>query len=435
MKHDVIIIGSGFGGLACALLLAQAGRSVLVLERHWQPGGCLQSFTRRGHAFDTGYHYVGGLAEGQPMHDVFTRLGLMQLPWHRLDVAGFDRVTIGGRTFMFAEGFDSFVETLAEDFPHEREALHRYAELLQGDDPAPDVNAYDWLHRNFHDPMLIDVVSGSCLKTELRRASLPLLSFLHSQRSYIQSSWRLRGDSGLIVRTLVDGIRQAGGDVLCRREVTELTERDRRLATAVCTNGEGYEADWFVSDIHPALTFQLVGECRALRPIFRRRMTTLENTAGLYTHQLVLRPQTLPYFNHNKYMYAQADVWDERTPRVMVSCRVPEDDSGYATLVDLLTPHATDPMPLAETVIPGLSGMVAERYVSTPQTWQRFTATPGGSAYGVRKDCRQPLQTMLSTRTPIANLLLTGQSVMLHGLEGVAMTALDTCSVIKKLRD
>jgi all-trans-retinol 13,14-reductase len=48
----------------------------------------------------------------------------------------------------------------------------------------------------------------------------------------------------------------------------------------------------------------------------------------------------------------------------------------------------------------------------------------------VRKDCRQPLLTMLSPRTPIANLLLTGQSVMLHGLEGVAMTARQTCEII-----
>lgn len=114
----------------------------------------------------------------------------------------------------------------------------------------------------------------------------------------------------------------------------------------------------------------------------------------------------------------------------MLSCRVPEDGSDYATLLDLLTPQATDPMPLAETVIPGLSDMVSEQYISTPHTWQRFTHTPDGSAYGIRKDCRQPLMTMLSPRTPIPNLLLTGQNVMLHGLEGVAMTAVQTTEII-----
>jgi all-trans-retinol 13,14-reductase len=38
--------------------------------------------------------------------------------------------------------------------------------------------------------------------------------------------------------------------------------------------------------------------------------------------------------------------------------------------------------------------------------------------------------TMLSPRTPISNLLLTGQNLMLHGLEGVSMTALLTCSEV-----
>jgi all-trans-retinol 13,14-reductase len=92
-------------------------------------------------------------------------------------------------------------------------------------------------------------------------------------------------------------------------------------------------------------------------------------------------------------------------------------------------------MVLAETVVPGLRDMVSEQYVSTPHTWQRFTHTPGGSAYGIRKDCRQPLFTMLSPRTPLSNLLLTGQNVMLHGLEGVAMTARQTCDIVLNINN
>ena len=69
MKYDVVIIGSGLGGLICARQLAQSGRSVLVLERQVQPGGCLQSYRRDNMDFDTGLHYVGGLAEGQPLYD------------------------------------------------------------------------------------------------------------------------------------------------------------------------------------------------------------------------------------------------------------------------------------------------------------------------------------------------------------------------------
>jgi len=86
---------------------------------------------------------------------------------------------------------------------------------------------------------------------------------------------------------------------------------------------------------------------------------------------------------------------------------------------------------LAETVIPHLRDMISEQYVSTPQTWERFTHTPHGSAYGIRKDSRQPLMTILSPQSPIPNLLLTGQNLVLHGLEGVVMTAQQTVDIVK----
>ena len=69
-------------------------------------------------------------------------------------------------------------------------------------------------------------------------------------------------------------------------------------------------------------------------------------------------------------------------------------------------------------------------YTSSPLTYRDYTGTPQGSAYGVRKDCGNALGTLLSVRTPIDNLLLTGQSLMLHGVHGVTMTALFTCAAL-----
>ena len=471
MKYDVVVIGSGFGGLVCASILSREGRSVLVLERQVQPGGCIQSYQRGGFSFDTGFHYVGGLAEGQNLHRIFASLGLMDLPWHRLDAEGFDQVTIDDQTYAFAEGYDAFVESLAVQFPQEREALQQYVRMLQQVDAVKfgssdayqlfGTSAYEFLSRTFHDPLLLNVISGTAMKMELRKVSLPLFSFAHGNSSFIQSSWRLKGDGNLLVGKMVDDIKANGGAVVCKAEVQELIEKDGRIAAARCSNGESYEGDTFISDIHPSQTFALVKESSVMKRIYRMRMSNMENTFGMLTVSLMLKPGMLRYFNHNKYVYRKANVWtfyEEDAPvgGIMISARVPEE-GDFVRQVDLLTPMPwnlceqwTDTtvgrrgeaylsmkegmadacIDLAETVLPGLSSMICGRYISTPLTYRDYTLTPNGSAFGVRKDCRSLVLTMLSSRTPLQNLLLTGQNLMLPGLEGVAMTSLLTCSEI-----
>ncbi|MBQ7419370.1 MAG: NAD(P)/FAD-dependent oxidoreductase [Prevotella sp.] len=471
MRYDVVVIGSGFGGLICAQLLSRAGKRVLVVERQSQPGGCLQSYQRDGMAFDTGFHYVGGLGDGQRLHRIFSHLGLMRLPWHRLDADGFDQVTIGHHTYAFAEGYSRFVDTLATSFPDEREALQRYVRMLQQSEQVPfgssdvyqfyGMNAYHYLKNTFKDPLLINVLSGTSLKMELRRETLPFFTFAHGNSSYIQSSWRLKGSGSLIVRALTDEIRANGGEIVTQTEVEELLERNGRLAAVRCRDGRVYEGLLFISDIHPVQTFEMVRESALLKGIFRRRIHAMENSFGMFTASLVLKPEMLRYFNHNKFVYLKPNVWTFHEDLggvggVMVSCRVPEE-GDYARQVDLLTPMPWDYckrweqtvvnrrgedyvamkemvagkcIRLAEQVIPGLSGMIEKCYTSTPLTYRDYNRTPNGSAYGVRKDCRNLLMTMLSPRTPIPGLLLTGQNVMLHGLEGVAMTALQTCAEV-----
>ena len=479
MKYDAVIIGSGLGGLECAHILSKAGMSVLLLERGTQAGGCLQSYRRHGLAFDTGFHYVGGLDEGQSLHSAFRHLGLLHLPWQRLD-NHFDRVTIGNQTFSFAQGYDAFVETLTVAFSAERDALNRYADMLkqcgeqQFDALNPqtgessvlsrlfETSAYQYLTETFHDPLLINVLCGTSLKMELRKESLPLFTFAHGNGSFIESSWRLKGDGSLIVNSLADGISMHGGEIICNAEVRELVEKDGKLVHAVCSNGEIYEGTIFISNIHPAVTCNLVKQSSRMKKVYRSRITHLENTFGMFTVSLRIKPQTLRYFNWNQYIYKEPDVWafhlkNNPVSGVLVSCRIPEDGSKYVQQVDLLTPMnwseceqwshtevgrrgedykamkkrvADECITLAERFIPGLRDRITGCYTSTPLTYHNYTLTPEGSAYGLRKDFRNPMITLLSPRTPIPNLLLTGQNLMLHGLHGVTMTALFTCAEV-----
>lgn len=477
MKYDVIIIGSGLGGLECAHILSKAGKRVLVLEKEAQPGGCVQSYRRNGLIFDTGFHYVGGLEEGQSLHAAFNMLGLMALPWKKLDDA-FDRILIGEEEFSFMQGYENFRENLQQHFPHEGEALQQYVQLLKQTEQtqlkllnpesasAPlalfETGAWQYLTHTFHNSMLVNVLSATSLKMELRKETLPLFTFLHGNASFIESSWRLKGPGSLIAGSLIQDIREQGGEIICRAKVEELIEKNGELTCARCSNGKVYEGKCFISDVHPAVTCSWIMPAESLRSIYRRRIGVLENTFGMLTVSLVIKPHVMKYFNWNQYVYRRADVWTFYQDAIsinglLITARPPEDESEYLRQIDLLTPLTWDKcmrwaqssighrgqdyqemkqrladecMELAARFIPNLNKMVEQVYVSTPLTYRDYTGTPEGAAYGIRKDYRNPMMTVLSPRTPLPNLLLTGQNLVLHGIHGVTMTAMYTCAEI-----
>lgn len=464
-KSDIIIIGSGLGGLEVALMMAKEGRKVLVLERQHQAGGCMQSYRRGRLNFDTGLHYVGGLEEGGQLYDAFESLGLMTLPWMQMDADCFEEIHIGGRTFRWPQGKKRFINAMKNYFPDEEKGLDLYGELLDCTDELwmQKTNAWEYLTSIISDPLLLQVLSApATCKMELRKETLPLFTYVHGIAPFIESSWRLAGDGNMLVSCLVEQIRAYGGEVLTDKDVVSLKEEDGRIVQALCADGTSYEADFFVSNAHPAVTCSLVGESALMKKVFRRRMGMQPNTFGIFTLHLQLRSSSLPYFNHNKLVFAEPDCWDMAVDKslavkgIMMSARIPEK-GGNVVNIDILTPMlwevveeydgtklfhrlkaykemkarvAEQCLALAETVIPGLGEMILKTWSSTPLTYKDYNLTPEGSAFGFRKDFSNPMMTIVSPKTQIPNLFMTGQSLMLHGLHGVTMTAAYTCQEI-----
>ncbi|WP_138497094.1 phytoene desaturase family protein [Nostoc sp. PA-18-2419] len=63
---DVVVIGSGIGGLSCAALLARYGFDVIVCESHSIPGGAAHAFERNGFKFESGPSLYSGLSSAGP---------------------------------------------------------------------------------------------------------------------------------------------------------------------------------------------------------------------------------------------------------------------------------------------------------------------------------------------------------------------------------
>ena len=75
---EIIVIGSGIGGLSCAAMLAHYGFDVTVCESHTIPGGAAHSFERNGFIFDSGPSLYSGLSDrpsANPLRQVLDFIG------------------------------------------------------------------------------------------------------------------------------------------------------------------------------------------------------------------------------------------------------------------------------------------------------------------------------------------------------------------------
>lgn len=77
---DVVVVGAGLGGLACAAALGKAGRRVLVVEAHTACGGCAHSFTRRApgggeYLFDSGPSIITEMGRLNPLQQALQYVG------------------------------------------------------------------------------------------------------------------------------------------------------------------------------------------------------------------------------------------------------------------------------------------------------------------------------------------------------------------------
>ena len=311
------------------------------------------------------------------------------------------------------------------------------------------------------------------MKMELDRETLPLYVYAQVNNSFIESSWRLgrdeetgEGGGALIINKLASQLRAFGGEILTGMKVNAIRVSEDGAVSCVEAGGgdssRPFSADWVISDVHPAVTVGLIEDCRQVRKVFRNRVTSLKNTFGMFTANIILKPGTLPYMNRNLYVHkGGTDLWrrqESGTSSMMVHFYPPEDPDGkFADCIDLLSPMNweevggwADARPgargedyeavkrrkleeclnLVNARIPGIRECIDKVWLSTPLTWNSYVSTPYGSAFGVAKDYHNPLLTFMSPRTPLRNLLFTGQSLNLHGLLGVTKTSFMTCGCI-----
>jgi all-trans-retinol 13,14-reductase len=222
------------------------------------------------------------------------------------------------------------------------------------------------------------------------------------------STWRLKGGG----KTLADELAR-DQQVLLRKKVVSIEDH-----VVTCEDGTSYRGDFVIAAIHPQLVLQLLKD--RVRPAYRKRINRLPNGPGIVTVNAKLRPGAMKYINHSIFIDNQ----------VMIHFGEP-DENGFAPSVDLLGFAPTNAEKLirkASQRLPDLPQAIEKYWVSTPETWEYFTGTPEGTAYGILKNAREDF---LPPVTPLPWLFLTGQNLGLHGILGTAVSAIYTCKSIQ----
>lgn len=476
-KYDIVIAGSGLAGLECAAILSKEGFHVCVLEKNQLLGGCFQTFSRWGKHLDTGIHYIGSLDEGQLLHTLFKYLGIIDsLQLQKLDTEGFDHILLDGKEYRYAMGYDRFVETLAQSFPREKAALTRYVTKLReiGDTSHIDhlrhgvfsqggyryffESASAFIDETTTDPTLRKVLAGTSQLYGGIRDQSPLYCHAMVNNSYIQSAYRLIGGSMQVTEALAETIRNNGGDIINKAEITRFITDGNHIAAVEVNNQTRIEADNFISTIHPQSTLRLIDDTPVLKKAYKKRIASMPNSYGVFTLYLIMKPQSYPYENFNRFLHGTADTWyvpGANMHGCLISSQIHTRQQRHADVITILTPIPYEEVkPWENTVVEhrgetykaykqqkaiqildfvrqhGIEydGCVEHTLTSTPLTYRDYTATAQGAAYGFAKDYKSPHLCFMPSRTHLSNLYFAGQNLNVHGALGVSLTSLLTCA-------
>jgi all-trans-retinol 13,14-reductase len=481
MKYDVVIIGSGLGGLQCAYILSREGYNVCLLEKNNQLGGCLQTFRRNNTVFDTGMHYIGSMDEGQVLNKFFRYFKLSgKLNLRRMDENGYEIIHYKGKEYKFAMGYDRFVETMLEYFPKESEALMKYTTKMKELSTTIDLfnmrelskqqtRYFDYFNVGIDD-FLNSITCDQTMKNTLLgisplyagvRNRTPMYIHLIIHASYIGSAYRFVDGGSQISDLLAGYITENGGTIIKKAEVTEFLSDSGSLKAVEINHSEKIEGKYFISNIHPKTMLQ-ISEDIPLRPAYKKRIAGIEDTHGIFTLYLAMKKNAFEYINSNYYVYKTENVWgsakynSKNWPRgymMSISPRSGNEQYTDAIIVNTymnwkeVTPweHSTVEkrgedykefkrqkaeklLDVLEKDFPGIRSKTEAYYTSTPLTYRDYIGTSRGSMYGLLKDYNDPLRTMVLPRTHIPNLYLTGQNINIHGVMGVTFGSILTCS-------
>jgi len=229
MKYDVIIIGSGLGGLTAGAKLAKEGKRILLLEQHDRAGGCATTFRRKDFTMEVGLHEMDGLHPADGKNKIFDELGVFALV-DFVPVPEFYRFLHRDTDLVMPHDKEAAMDMLKSNFPNETDGIDAYFERIMNarrinvmERKQPDISIGEFLDRTFTNDEIKLLLLGNLGYFHDDPYSLALRYFAIAEGAYFNGRANfIRGGSQVLSDSLVSIIRKYGGKVLLNHEVTSL---------------------------------------------------------------------------------------------------------------------------------------------------------------------------------------------------------------------
>lgn len=491
-KSRVIVIGSGFGGLAAAIRLSLKGYEVTVLEKLDSPGGRAYVYRRNGYVFDAGPTIITApflLEElwamcGKKMSDDID-LRLMN-PFYQVRFLN-GRVFnyTGDRTQMEQEikkfspddvvGYRRFLKEAEKCYRLGFEDLSAIAftKLWTLIKTLPNMykmraweSIYTLVARHIKDPQLREVMSFHPLLIGGNPFSVTAVYALINALEQKGGVHSVMGGTGELIQGMAKLLDGLGVKIRYHSEVKKINIQDRRVTGVTLSDGKVLYADKVVSNADSAWTYKNLVDAQ-----YRKHWTDRKIARGKYSMSLFVW-----YFGTNKryeevthHTMLMGNRYESLLKDIFKKHHLPKDFSLY-----LHRPTATDPSMapaghdtfyvlspvshldsgtnwpeqveayrqsvqkmLEQTILPNLGEHLTESFCTTPQDFQDRLLSYKGAAFGL-----EPLLLQSAWFRPhnisedVEGLYMVGAST--HpgaGIPGVLSSAKALDSVIPSLVD